>query len=275
MGTKFLGLAASLIVLMVSSTASADWSLFGKSASSPSPKSDLPSISYAAFPLPLLRSYVNSDPGLPAAKAELNSPFPNDFPPSVAIGLEDHRSYPAGEGRYYFPATNHLRIYCISEVERAPYKTIQRSISQLKELLNKRPLVSGSNSHLPDYPPRNAAHCFEVKLAYVDAPWGSGICYVTQFTQDGGSPANNEELTYQFQGISKDGNYYVSANFRITNPKIRKGIDDDQPKGSTPRSKGDYGPDERLLSKEPDRAFTPSLDSLRKWIGAIKIGSER
>jgi hypothetical protein len=114
---------------------------------------------------------------------------------------------------------------------------------------------------LPDYPPRNAGRAFEVKLTSIDAVWGSGICYVTQFTQDGGTPANNEELTYIVQGITRYNSFYVSGDFRITNPKLPKGTDD-----APRRRKGDYEPDRRLLSKESDRSFTPSLANSGIWL---------
>jgi hypothetical protein len=37
---------------------------------------------------------------------------------------------------------------------------------------------------------------------------------------------NNEELLFLFQGLSKDGLSYLSADFRITHPKLPRGIDD-------------------------------------------------
>ncbi len=182
--------------------------------------------------------------------------------------LEDIRKFPSGQGRYYFPSRNVLRIYRISHVEAAPYKTIQSDIKSLRKLLSDRPSAvtdDDSIQKLPDYPPRNAGHCFAVKVAYIDAAWGSAICYVTQFTQDGGTPANNEELTYIVQGLSKDGELYVSADFSIIHPKLPNRIQD------TPeREKGDYAPDMALLSKQSEQSFTPALDKIRAWVSTLE-----
>jgi hypothetical protein len=231
---------------------------------------DPPTISFGAFPFPLARTYVSGAAGTPISKARMDDPSPNDFPPATTVSLEDARDYPATKkgARYFFPGHNVLRVFRISHVESAPYKTIQTDISSLRKLLAERPRsIPDDDKHsLPDYPPRNSAHAFQVNVAYLDADWGSGICYVTQFTQDGGTPANNEELTYIFQGISKDNNFYVSGDFRITHPKLPKGIDD------TPaRPKGDYDADRILLSKQSDGSFTPSLAKLREWIKSLKI----
>jgi hypothetical protein len=226
-----------------------------------------PSASFGPFPLPLKRTYVFSAFGMPAAKAELNSPFPNDFPPSLTVMLEDVRKLPSGQGRYYFPSRNVVRVYRISR-EAAPYKTIQSEIESLRKVLSERPsAVADDERHsLPDYPPRNAAHCFELKLSYIDAAWGSAICYVTQFSQDGGTPANNEELTYIVQGLSKDGEFYVSADFSIMHPKLPNRVQD------TPeRKKGDYAPDRALLSKQSEGSFTPALDKIRTWLATLEL----
>jgi hypothetical protein len=226
-----------------------------------------PSISFGAFPLPLKRTYLFSALGTPAARAELDTPFPDDFPPSATVMLEDTRTFPNGRGRYYFQSRNVVRVYRISVVETAPYKTIQSELNSLRKLLSDRPsAVPDDERHsLPDYPPRNAAHCFQVKLSYLDAPWGSALCYVTQFTQDGGTPANNEELTYIVQGLSKDGQFYLSADFSITHPKLPNRVQD-TPK----RQQGDYAPDRALLSHQSDRSFAPALDGIRKWLKTLE-----
>jgi hypothetical protein len=204
--------------------------------------------------------------GTPTPKADKSEPYaPKDFPPSLAIWLEDVRNFPGGQGRYYFPSRNVVRIYRISEVETAPYQTIQPQIKSLRKLLSERPTTVGEDS-LPDYPPRNAAHCFQEKLSYMDAAWGTALCYVTQFTQDGGSTANNEELTYLVQGLSRDGQFYVSADFSITHPKLSNRI-----KETPERQKGDYAPDSALLSKQPEKSFAPALGKIRAWLSTLEL----
>jgi hypothetical protein len=161
------------------------------------------------------RTYVRTERGTPAGKAELISPFPNDFPPSIVIGFETGRE--AHEpGRYVFLSSNYLRVFNIAELKTAPYETIQGAVGRVQELLKRRPAkapsASAQSDRLPDYPPRNADHVLQSKLSYLDATWGSGLFYVSQFTQDVGTP-NNEELVYLFQGLSKDGKYLCRQIF--------------------------------------------------------------
>ena len=79
--------------------------------------------------------------------------------------------------------------------------------------------TNAKDEELPDYPPRNAAHLLQIRIQYLDAPWGSGLFYVTQFVQDYAWP-DNERLVYLFQGLSKDEKFYVSADFRITHRSL-------------------------------------------------------
>jgi hypothetical protein len=183
-----------------------------------------PSVLFPPFPLAVSRTAVESHPGTPAGKATLNSPFPDDFPPHTTISWEDKREYPAFKkgARYFIKATNNVTVYRITEIERAPYKTIQHDLLELRQLLKTRPKsvpLGETRRSLPNYPPRNAGHAFQLKLSYVDTEWGSGLFYLTQFSQESDF-ANNEMLTYLFQGVSKDGNFYVSADFRVTHPKL-------------------------------------------------------
>jgi hypothetical protein len=214
--------------------------------------------------------HISKKRGTPASKAKLDDPVPNDYPPATTIVFEDAKYYPALRrgARHFFPGQNILTVYRISDVQTAPYKTIQSDIKSLRKILADRPrnVPQDAEHALPDYPPRNADHAFQVNLSYIDAEWGSGICYVTQFTQDGAAPANNEELTYIVQGITKDNNFYISGDFRITNPKLPKGIDD-----ALKQTKRDYEPDRVLLSNETDASFTPSLAKIREWIKSLKI----
>jgi hypothetical protein len=222
--------------------------------------------------LPILKTYVSAAPGIPVAKANLDSPFPDDFPPQTTVAFEDAREFPAFKkgARYFSPARNSLTVYRITQVERAPYKTIQFDIERLKKLLKDRPMevpLGESRRSLPDYPPRNSAHTFQLKLAYVDTAWGSGVFYLTQFSQEPDDDfANNEELAYVFQGLSKDGNFYVSANFRITHPKLPSGIDAG-PKQRDPHQRADS----HFLTKQADASFTPSLSKIREWLGTLKF----
>lgn len=245
--------------------------VFAASGLAKESRNEPPDVEFACFPLPLRRTHFSAACGTPATKANLKPPFPKDFPPNTAVEFDDGREFPAFKkgARYFSPSRNHIVVYRITQVERAPYRTIQPYISALRRLLAERPKdgrAVQSGRSLPDYPPRNAAHTFEAKITYLDAAWGSGIFYLCQFTQEAGDFANNEKLTYLFQGLSKDGDFYVSADFRITHPKLPAGID------SKPLHGADNDlADSAFLKRQPDESFKPSLRKVREWVGTFKL----
>jgi hypothetical protein len=238
-----------------------------------------PAVSFGTFPYPIKRFYFFSYPGTPVSKAkEMNGPGPDDFPPQSEIFLEDARRYPSTEKGpvYMILAKNVVRVYNITAVSTGPYKTIQPHIRQLRSLLRTRPphVPSGEKRgdkyteyvQLPDYPPRNAGHLVQVKLQYVDAPWGTGLCYVTQFVQGIGEWPNNEQLFYLFQGLSKDEKFNVAADFRITHPALEKAraVDEREADELTEKLA-------QIMAKDTDEAFTSSLKKIRDWMSTLKI----
>jgi len=212
---------------------------------------------------------------------EMNGPGPDDFPPHSVVFLEDPRRYPSlekGHAVYMMPARNVVRVYDISAVTTAPYQTIQTHIKHLRELLKSRPktVPSGGKQggeyakyeQLPDYPPRNAGHLVQVKMQYLDARWGNGLFYVTQFVQGVGEWPDNEQLVYLFQGLSKDERFYVAADFRVTHPSLES---------PQIRKEGESDAEaltEKLASimgKDRDGAFTPALNKIRDWVSTFQI----
>ncbi len=258
--------------------------LLGRAAGSPTGEA-IPSASLGPYPFELLRTHIFSDSGRPAGKAEqLRTPFANDFPPSLAIGLETGRE-PDGAGRFLILSSNYLRVYNIRDAKTAPYETIQASIAGLEKVLKKRP-KKASDAHpklkkpgvvyeLPDYPPRNAGHLIESKLSFIDAPWGSGICYITQFVQGMGETPNNEQLTYVCQGITKKQGFFISADFQISHPDVPSGTADPgfdwRKAGEQEAAEAFCEKIERLLDAAADESFTPPLRSLREWLLSLKL----
>lgn len=108
----------------------------------------------------------------------------------------------------------------------------------------------------------------------MDAPWGSGVCYITQFVQGMGETPNNEQLVYLFQGISKRKNRFISADFQITHPSV---AGPDQPffdwrkPGEKDAAEAFCEKIERGLDRAVDDSFTPSLRSIREWLMTLKL----
>jgi len=100
------------------------------------------------------------------------------------------------------------------------------------------------------------------------------------------NPANNEELTANFQGISNDGRYYIGARFSITHNSLPQGIDftDDRVQNEIMnklrsaseeeinRLVGAYVKrEEEKVRKLSDDSFVPPLSSIKKLIASLSI----
>ena len=59
-------------------------------------------------------------------------------------------------------------------------------------------------------PLMNAVQQMHTRVEYVQFKGGEGVSYLAQYAQ-GPVPVNNGELFYTFQGLTDDGEFYVSA----------------------------------------------------------------
>ncbi len=90
-------------------------------------------------------------------------------------------------------------------------------IDGLQSLLAARPSVP--KDKLPFLPLINAAQAFHAQEKYIDFQNGSGVRYLTQYSQDI-IPITNQNIFFTFQGLSVDGRYYVTATFPISAPTL-------------------------------------------------------
>jgi uncharacterized protein YjbI with pentapeptide repeats len=88
----------------------------------------------------------------------------------------------------------------------------QDEIENLEALLEARPPASPDT--LPLLPLINAAQVIHSQARYLDFQNGSGVRFLTQYSQDI-YPIVNQHLFYTFQGLTQDGAYYVAAAFPI------------------------------------------------------------
>ena len=86
-------------------------------------------------------------------------------------------------------------------------------IDELQSLVETRPSIP--KDKLPFLPLINAAQVFHAQDKFIDFQNGSGIRYLTQYSQDI-VPITNQNIFYTFQGLTKDGTSYVTVTFPIT-----------------------------------------------------------
>lgn len=199
---------------------------------------------------------------------------PPDAPAAERLVLRFEAPFapPSREGRYWFPAVSHLSVYDLRGSDQRSFPTLWGSLVLLKRVLADRPTAtelhtSKYNYNRAVFPPRNAKQQFHVKLRYIDAEWGSGYMVLTQFSQDGGSPANNEEMCCLFQGLAKGETHYLTGSFRVTQrglPNLFDQIDES-------REKGDYSRDVGFLRRQTDDSFYPNLIEMRQMFESIRL----
>jgi hypothetical protein len=80
-------------------------------------------------------------------------------------------------------------------------------IDQLQALLEERP--QEFTEAIPVLPDVGATQDFRGKVTYIDFEGGSGIGFVGHYGQ-GPNPFTSDSLAYFFQGLTNDGQYYLS-----------------------------------------------------------------
>ena len=107
-----------------------------------------------------------------------------------------------------------ITIYPVAEY-RAISSYASNEIDSLQSALTNHP-SGGSISDLPFLPIWNAAQIFSAKVTYFDFQNGSGLRYLTMYGQ-ATYPVDNQNLFYTYQGLTDDGQYYISAVLPVTN----------------------------------------------------------
>jgi len=198
-------------------------------------------------------------------------------PAHSCFRLEDKRPLPAlAEGpRYFFPAESFVCAIPLHDpsVEDfgAAYPFLVSAVATLTKMLRERPSTPEGRRYLPDQPTIEAGHSVVSRFGYLDFRSGAGILYLTQYSQEmTPNPVNNEELTLVFQGLTRDGRYYLAARLAITHPSLPRGIDftDDIERDTAFRylRKG-----EEDLEGFAEGSFQPSLTHLKALLASIHV----
>jgi len=174
---------------------------------------------------------------------------------------------------YVLSDTRHesqIFIYPAAEFE-AANEFAAGIIADLRQLLADKP--SAAPDGLPFLPLWNAAQLMRSNIHYLDFPNGTGVRFLTQYAQDIW-PINNNGLFYTFQGLTHDGEYYLSAIFPVSNP-ILPADGSEIPGGDYEAFESNY--DEYLrdieqqLSAQTVSSFTPDLSVLDAMIQSILV----
>jgi len=134
---------------------------------------------------------------------------------------------------------------------------------------------------LPTVPFFNAQQVFASNIQVISFQNGSGVRFLTQYSQSP-APVNNHELFYQFQGVTSDGTYHIIAILPITASFLAEnsdlaatmpigGIDYPDMSSSNPDWQGYYSAATESLNATPLNSFTPEINQLDLMIQSIEI----
>jgi hypothetical protein len=186
-------------------------------------------------------------------------------------------------GDYYvLPGKFHQpQIYVYPAQEYAELvPTAFESMHRLNNILYAPNEIPGIDQ-LPAIPFFNAQMLFAADIQTISFQNGSGIRFLTEYAQYPAS-ANNQDLIYQFLGVTRDGAYYIAAVFPVSSPVLAETNDAGAPlppRGipypyfAEPNTNMDtyYIAVTDLLNVQLPESFTPEINQLDALIQSMLI----
>lgn len=184
-------------------------------------------------------------------------------------------AYPLS-GRSFAPE---IRVYPASDYA-LMYPAAFESIHRLDNILYGPNGLTGDEP-LPDVPYLNASEMLSSRAQVLPFQSGSGVRFLTQYDQYA-APINNNELIYTYQGLSRDGTYYIVATLPVTLPVLPESSDPAAvvpPGGVAYPGQGQSSSDYEayyaavtgLLDSANSGDFAPSIDQLDQLIASMLI----
>lgn len=198
-----------------------------------------------AYP-PHLRFYFNNDPAT--------------TPPTRAIWRPHLRIYPVNDYRLIYGRD------ALGQVN-TPGFIINQTIDRLQTLLVDQPQTIEGDLFLP---PVHNAQIFKAQLKYLDFQNGAGVRFITQ--QAIGGPINNQDIFYTFQGLTADGQYYLTLTYPISTAALAE-VDADQSFETLEEFQTHVQETTQRLDALSPGDFTPNLSLLDELIQSLQITS--
>jgi hypothetical protein len=176
------------------------------------------------------------------------------------------QGYPLAD-RFFSPR---IQIYPVQRYSELAPDAVNPAVADLQALLAGGP----TSDHLPLLPIFNAAQVFRAQYSIVPFANGSGIRFLTEYAQYA-APVNNHDMFYAFQGLTSDGQYWISAILPMSHPILPANADT-MPNGQSFEDfANNYVPyitdmTNQLNSQGAD-SFIPTLTALDMLVASIHI----
>jgi len=138
-------------------------------------------------------------------------------------------------------------------------------IEALQALLEARP--PAPENEIPLLPLINAAQVFHAQVQYLDFQNGSGVRFITHYSQEVVGRLTNKNIFYTFQGLTQDGKYYVAAFF----PIAASGLSDEMVQEDWEAAQAHLAEDIQHLESLSSQEFEPDLDLLDSLVDSLVV----
>ncbi len=200
-------------------------------------------------------------------------PYFNGLPPHLlvvfdkeAVSLSDFN--PSERQGRILPIQAYNAMY-----QQAGTDDIQTLVNDLQTILTDQPVeITGA---IPILPPLNATQIYRARIQYLSFNGGEGVAFVTSYAQ-GINPITNDNLYYFFQGLSADGEQYVSFVYPVRSADLPDTIDQvsqDTITALEADPNGYYAAITDQLNAAAPSSFTPNLDTLAGMFRSISIST--
>lgn len=224
---------------------------------------------------------AQSVPAVPVSDQILFSEAHPAYAQFLLVGYQDGRSFELP----VFPFEAQVRVFQTAHFPGFGDDLSQGFVNQKQALIDllstglhpelcAQPLTTEAG--LPFLPWVNMKQTFCAQPEVVEFSSGKGIRYLTYYSQ-GPNPVLDQQVFYTFQGITNDGQFYVSALF-----PVETGIFPNEAPACTQCGDANYDPfaewttvlAEQLLRLNalPAESFAPSLTVLDDVVRSVRIG---
>ena len=198
---------------------------------------------------------------VPAVDPSQDLPWWGLLPQYMQIKLKD---YP--QNREYMPGQ--VMLFPVADYEAVGGDMVSGTVEQMQSLLAGSTALASAES-LPYLPLANAHQVFHAQVTRLSFSGGDGIRYLTAFAQ-GPWPLSESEIFYTYQGMTADGQYYLSMQFPVRSNILPETPDASTVDPATFQSQLDQTVGQ-LDALAPGQ-FTPDLQTLDALVESILIG---
>lgn len=194
------------------------------------------------------------------------------------------RSRWEGAARYYYPS--HSAIYVTPLFDPsvkdfpAAYPSLHSNALDLRKLLLLTPREfnaqadrrskDGEALDLPDEPFSNTGACLLAHYKRLSHPRCAGYRVLTYYRNSiAGYGATNTELHYQYQGLTTDQRYFVTARIAVRHDRLPDSIDD--PRAASDETEAEQRAERKRINRWKEDTFFPPLPALDAMVGSIQV----